>query len=182
MPTEIVLILLAVPGIMSNTFAGVQNVDAEARDAARGMGMRGMQVLRRVEFPCALPLIVSGVRNASLQVIATATVAAQIGLNGLGRYIVDGIARQEYFSSTAPGAVLVAALAIAVDLIWALIARLTISRGLTGHYRRSGRRRPSRVELHLDHAAARRSSRAAGQLTEVSGHPNHAPPGGHDQH
>jgi osmoprotectant transport system permease protein len=139
-PTEIVLTLLAVPGIMSNTFAGVENVDAEARDAARGMGMRGRQVLWRVEFPCALPLILSGVRNASLQVIATATVAAQIGLGGLGRYIIDGISQQLYFSKTAPGAVLVAALAIIVDLLWALVGRLVISRGLSGRYRRRSRR------------------------------------------
>jgi osmoprotectant transport system permease protein len=137
LPTEIVLTLLAIPAIMANTAAGVQNVDPEARDAARGMGMRGSQVLRRVEFPCALPLIMSGVRNASLQVIATATVAAQIGLGGLGRYIIDGIQQQLYFSKTAPGAVLVAALAIIVDLLWALVARLTISRGLTGRYRRA---------------------------------------------
>jgi osmoprotectant transport system permease protein len=138
-PTEIVLTLLAIPGIMSNTFAGVENVDLQARDAARGMGMRGGQVLWRVEFPCALPLIMSGLRNASLQVIATATVAAQIGLGGLGRYIIDGISQQLYFSETAPGAVLVAALAIIVDLLWALVGRLTISRGLTGRYRRRAR-------------------------------------------
>jgi osmoprotectant transport system permease protein len=138
-PTEIVLTLLAIPGIMANTFAGVENVDPQARDAARGMGMRGGQVLWRVEFPCALPLILSGVRNASLQVIATATVAAEIGLGGLGRYIIDGIQQQLYFSQTAPGAVLVAALAIIIDLLWALIGRLTISRGLTGRYRRRAR-------------------------------------------
>lgn len=136
LPTEIVLTLLAIPAIMSNTYAGVQNVDHEARDAARGMGMRGAQVLRKVEFPCALPLIISGVRNATLQVIATATVAAQIGLGGLGRYIVDGLARHNYFTQMAPGAVLVAALVIVVDLIWALIGRFTISRGLSGRYRR----------------------------------------------
>jgi osmoprotectant transport system permease protein len=142
LPTEIVLTLLAIPAIMSNTYAGVQNVDPEARDAARGMGMRGSQVLRKVEFPCALPLIISGVRNATLQVIATATVAAQIGLGGLGRYIVDGLARHNYYTEMAPGAVLVAALVIVVDLIWALIGRFTISRGLSGRYRRLPKRLP----------------------------------------
>ena len=136
-PTEIVLIILAIPGIMANTTAGVQNVDPQVRDAARGMGMRGLQVLRRVEFPIALPLIFSGLRNASLQVFATATVAAQIGLGGLGRYIIDGIQQGLYFSETAPGAVLVAALALIIDLLWALATRLIVSRGLTGHYRRA---------------------------------------------
>jgi osmoprotectant transport system permease protein len=142
LPTEIVLTLLAIPAVMSNTYAGVQNVDPEARDAARGMGMRGMQVLRRVEFPCALPLIISGVRNATLQVIATATVAAQIGLGGLGRYIIDGLAQHDYFTEMAPGAVLVAALVIIIDLLWALVARFAVSRGLSGRYRHASRRSP----------------------------------------
>jgi osmoprotectant transport system permease protein len=136
-PTEIVLTVLAIPGIIANTAAGVQNVDATVRDAARGMGMRGGQVLRRVELPIALPLILSGLRNASLQVFATATVAAQIGLGGLGRYIIDGIQQGLYYSETAPGAVLVAVLALVIDLLWALATRLVVSRGLTGHYRRA---------------------------------------------
>jgi osmoprotectant transport system permease protein len=148
-PTVIVLTVLAIPGVMANTAAGVQNVDPEARDAARGMGMRGSQVLRRVEFPCALPLIFSGVRNASLQVIATATVASEIGLNGLGRYIIDGISQQRYFTETAPGAFLVAALALSTDLVWGLVARLVISRGLSGRYRRSSRRLPAGVTTLL---------------------------------
>jgi osmoprotectant transport system permease protein len=140
LPTEIVLTVLAIPAVMSNTYAGVQNVDPEARDAARGMGMRGMQVLRRVEFPCALPLIISGIRNATLQVIATATVAAQIGLGGLGRYIIDGLAEHNYFTEMAPGAVLVAALVIVIDLLWALVARFAVSRGLSGRYGRKATR------------------------------------------
>jgi osmoprotectant transport system permease protein len=140
LPTEIVLTVLAIPAVMSNTYAGVQNVDPEARDAARGMGMRGLQVLRRVEFPCALPLIISGIRNATLQVIATATVAAQIGLGGLGRYIIDGLAQHNYFTEMAPGAVLVAALVIVIDLLWALVARFAVSRGLSGRYGRKAAR------------------------------------------
>jgi osmoprotectant transport system permease protein len=137
-PNEIVLAFLAIPGIMSNTYAGVQNVDAEARDAARGMGMRGMQVLRRVEFPCALPLIISGARNASLQIIATATVSADIGLGGLGRYVIDGLAQHNYFTEMAPGAVLIAALALLVDFTWALIQRVVVSPGISGRYRKIG--------------------------------------------
>jgi osmoprotectant transport system permease protein len=139
-PSIIVLALLAVPGIMSNTYAGVQNVDPQARDAARGMGMRGGQILRRVEFPCALPLIISGFRGATLQVIATATIAAQVSLGGLGQYLILGLAEHNYFGLMAPGAVLVAALALLIDFLWALVARLVISRGLTGRYRRSSNR------------------------------------------
>ncbi len=163
-PTEIVLTLLAVPGIMANTFAGVENVDRQARDAARGMGMRGSQMLWRVEFPCALPLILSGVRNASLQVIATATVAAQIGLGGLGRYIIDGISQQLYFSKTAPGAVLVAVLAIVIDLVWALIGRLVISRGLTGRYGRRSQRAGANAVVATT-VTSLRGDRAAAPVT-----------------
>ena len=86
--------------------------------------MRGSQVLCRVEFPCALPLILSGVRNASLQVIATATVAAEIGLGGLGRYIIDGIAQQCTSPRPRRGRCWSRRLAIIIDLFWALVARL----------------------------------------------------------
>jgi osmoprotectant transport system permease protein len=166
-PTEIVLIVLAIPGILSNTYAGVQNVDVNARDAARGMGMRGLQVLRRVEFPCALPLIISGIRNATLQVIATATVAAQIGLGGLGRYIVDGLAEHKYDTEMAAGGVLVAALVIVIDLLWALVARFAVSRGLSGRYPRSSRRIPSGTRSATDS----RTGSFAGALTGQPGDP-----------
>jgi osmoprotectant transport system permease protein len=133
-PNEIVLSFLAIPGILANTYAGVQNVDPEARDAARGMGMRGLQVLRRVEFPCALPLIISGIRNATLQIIATATVSAEVGLGGLGRYVIDGLAQHNYFTEMAPGAVLIAALALLVDFAWALVQHFVVSPGISGRY------------------------------------------------
>jgi osmoprotectant transport system permease protein len=135
-PTEIVLILLAVPSILSNTFAGVQNVDPAARDAARGMGMTGRQVLFRVELPCALPLIMSGVRSATLQVIATTTIAAYVSLGGLGRYVFDGQAQQDY-SQMAAGAVLVAALAMSADFVLAMVQRGIVSRGISGRYAKS---------------------------------------------
>lgn len=90
-PVVIVLLILAVPPILSSTYAGIQSVDPAARDAARGMGMNAAQVVWRVELPNALPLIVSGIRSATLQVIASLTVAAYAPLvGGLGRFIVDG--------------------------------------------------------------------------------------------
>lgn len=133
-PAEIVLVLLAIPSILSNTYAGVQNVDPAARDAAAGMGMTGSQVLFRVELPCALPLIVSGFRSATLQVVATATIAAYVSLGGLGRFVFDGQAQQDY-AQMASGALLVAALAVGVDLLLALAQRGLVSRGLSGRYR-----------------------------------------------
>jgi osmoprotectant transport system permease protein len=137
-PTEIVLVLLAIPSILSNTVAGVQNVDAAARDAAYGMGMTGPQVLFRVELPNALPLIFSGLRSATLQVIATATIASYVTLGGLGRFIYDGLAQQDY-PQMISGGLLVAALALASDLLLALLQRYTVSRGITGRTSRSDR-------------------------------------------
>ena len=132
-PTGLVLVVLAIPPILSGAYAGVEGVDPDARDAARGMGMRGPEVLRHVEFPCALPLILSGVRSAMLQVIATATIAAVVGLGGLGRLLIDGLSVQDT-PQTVSGAVLVALLALVTDMTLALVQRSVVSRGLTGRY------------------------------------------------
>jgi osmoprotectant transport system permease protein len=132
-PTGLVLVVLAIPPILSGAYAGVEGVEPDARDAAKGMGMRGTEVLSHVELPCALPLIISGVRSAMLQVIATATIAAVLGLGGLGRFLIDGLAVRDT-PQTASGAVLVAALALIVDMVLALVQRSVVSRGLTGRY------------------------------------------------
>ncbi|GAB3357755.1 ABC transporter permease [Modestobacter lapidis] len=134
-PTEIALVVLALPAILANTYAGVRNVSPAVRDAAFGMGMTGRQVLFRVELPNALPLVFSGVRSAALQVIATATIAAYVGLDGLGRYVYDGLASRQ-FGEMAGGAVLVAVLALLVDLLLALVQRVTVSRGVSGRFSR----------------------------------------------
>jgi osmoprotectant transport system permease protein len=84
-----------------------------------------------VEIPCSLPLIASGLRSAALQVIATATLAATVGLGGLGRYLIDGLAVRDY-AQMASGAILVAALALVVDLVAATLQRVVVSPGLTG--------------------------------------------------
>lgn len=132
-PSIAVLVLLAVPPVLSGAYAGVASVDPAARDAAQGVGMRPRQVLARVEVPCALPLLLSGIRSATLQVIATATIAAYVGLGGLGRFLIDGLASGDY-ARTAGGAVLVAALALAVDGLLALVQRQIVSPGLTGKH------------------------------------------------
>ncbi|MFL6129881.1 MAG: ABC transporter permease [Mycobacteriales bacterium] len=145
LPSVIVLVILGIPAILSATYAGVQNVDPAARDAARGMGMSGMQVLWRVEVPNALPLIISGIRSSMLQIVATATIAAYVSLGGLGRFILDGQAQRDY-SQMAAGAVLVGALAIVLDLLAGGIQRLVVSPGVTGRFRSVGpRRRPALI-------------------------------------
>jgi osmoprotectant transport system permease protein len=129
LPTIIVLVLLAVPPILTGTYAGIQNADPDAVGAARGMGFTKLQILFRVQLPCALPLMVSGVRSSTLQIISTATVAAYLGLQGLGRFILDGRA-QASFSEMAGGAILVAVLAIVLEFTFAWIGRLIVSPGL----------------------------------------------------
>jgi osmoprotectant transport system permease protein len=130
-PSLVVLIVLAIPPILSGAYAGVEGVDPAARDAARGMGMTGAEVLAKVEAPCALPLVFSGVRSAALQVVATATIAAIVGLGGLGRFLIDGQSVRD-FPQMASGAVLVAVLALLVDLLFAVVQRYAVSPGLTG--------------------------------------------------
>ncbi|MGV1768358.1 ABC transporter permease [Rhizobium rhizogenes] len=128
-PALIVLVLLAVPPIMTATYAGIAAVDPFTVDAARGMGYRPLQILFTVEIPCALPFIFSGLRNATLQVISTATVAAYVSLGGLGRLIIDGRAQSDYGQMVA-GALLVGVLVLLVDLLIGAVSRMLVSPGL----------------------------------------------------
>jgi len=120
-PSVAALVALAVPPLVTNTYVGVREVDRDVVEAARGMGMSGGQVLRRVEFPLALPLVLAGVRTSTTNVVATATLAALFAQGGLGRYIVDGQATADRPKMFA-GALLVALLAIAVDAAIAALA------------------------------------------------------------
>lgn len=139
-PTIIVLVILAVPPLLAGVYSGVSEVDPAARDAAKGMGMTGPQVLARVELPCALPLIFSGLRSAALQVIATATIAAAISVGGLGRFLIDGLAESNY-EEMAGGAILVTALALIVEGVLAAVQQLVVPAGLRAAARPSRRRR-----------------------------------------
>lgn len=127
-PGIITLVILAIPPILTNAYVGIKEVDPDTVEAARGMGMSGWQILRRVEVPLAAPLIIAGIRTASVQVVATATLVALIGVGGLGRFIVDGFATQEY-QVVLGGAILVALLAVATELTFTLIEKLATPRG-----------------------------------------------------
>ncbi|WP_424536019.1 ABC transporter permease [Sphaerisporangium viridialbum] len=129
-PVLIPLVALAIPPILVNTYEGIRGVEEDLRDAAYGMGLRGGQVLMKVLVPVALPLILLGLRVAAIQVVATATVAAYVGLGGLGRYIIDGLATKD-FPSTIGGAVLVAVLALVVQLGFSLLQRVVVSPGVS---------------------------------------------------
>jgi len=119
LPPTVALTLLGVPPLLAGTYAGIANVDRRIVDAARSMGMTERQVLTRVEIPNALPLILGGLRTATLQVVATATVAAYASLGGLGRYLIDGI-KVRQFHIALVGALLVTVLALLIDGLLAL--------------------------------------------------------------
>jgi osmoprotectant transport system permease protein len=128
-PTFTAMVLLAIPPILVNVYAGLRSVDRDLVEAARGMGLREAQILRDVEVPLAASVIVGGFRTAILNVIATATIGAVVGFGGLGRYIVDG--RIKGIAGTGEllgGALLVGALAIGVDLALAGLQRLMAAR------------------------------------------------------
>ena len=117
-PPTIALMLLGIPPLLAGTYAGIANVDHSVVDAARSMGMTETQILTRVEVPNALPLILGGLRTATLQVVATATIAAYASLGGLGRYLIDGI-KVRQFHIALVGALLVTILALLLDGILA---------------------------------------------------------------
>ena len=121
-PVLVALVVIAIPPILLNTEVGIRAIDPGIRDAARGMGMTGWQALWRVEVPLAMPLILAGLRSATGQVIATATIAAFVGLGGLGRFIIDGYSVRD-IGEISGGAVVVAVLALTVEGVFALLQR-----------------------------------------------------------
>jgi len=129
LPVVIALVALAVPPMVTNSYVALREVDPDIREAARGMGYRELAQVLRVELPLAVPLIMGGVRTSAVQVVATATLGAAIAGGGLGRYIIDGIATQDYVK-TAAGAVLVALLAFATEVGLAGVQRLLVPRGI----------------------------------------------------
>jgi osmoprotectant transport system permease protein len=125
LPPTVALTLLGVPPLLAGTYAGIANVDPRIVDAARSMGMTERRILARVEVPNAMPLILGGLRTATLQIVATATVAAYASLGGLGRYLIDGIKVREFYLALV-GALLVTALALILDgllatAVWASV-------------------------------------------------------------
>ncbi|HLH25812.1 MAG TPA: ABC transporter permease subunit [Chloroflexota bacterium] len=138
-PTFLAILPLGIPPILTNAYVAVREVDRDLLDAARGQGLDEWQVLRQAELPLATPLIVAGIRGAAVTVVATVTLGALVASGGLGRYIVDGLARHDN-ARLVVGAVLVAALAIATEAGFGLIERRAIPVGLRAQ---AGERGPS---------------------------------------
>jgi len=134
-PTFLALVALALPPMFTNSYTGVDEVDAALVEAGRGMGMRGPEILRQIELPAASPLILAAVRISSVQVVATATLGALVAWGGLGRFIIDGFARGDEVMVFA-GGLLVALLAVLTELFFSLIERVILPRGL--QIRRAG--------------------------------------------
>jgi osmoprotectant transport system permease protein len=135
MPPIWALVILTVPPLLAGTYAGISSVDRTVVDAARAMGMTELQVLFRAELPNALTVMFGGFRTGVLQVIATVSVVAYINLGGLGRYLFDGLVLSD-FPQMLGGSLLIAVLAIAVDLILALFQRFFLSSGASNQSHR----------------------------------------------
>ncbi|MDP8959799.1 MAG: ABC transporter permease [Actinomycetota bacterium] len=133
-PTFLALFLLAIPPMFTNAYTAVREVGADVVESARGMGMREHQVLVGIEVALAWPVMLAATRVAAVQVIATAPLGALVGWGGLGRYIIDGFAQQDYVEVMA-GAVLVAVVALGVDASFGLVERVAMPSGV----RRVGR-------------------------------------------
>lgn len=128
-PIVISLVALAIPPMVTNSYVAMREVDPDVKDAARGMGYRELAQVLRVELPLAVPLLMAGIRTSAVQVVATATLAAEIAGGGFGRYIVDGLDQQNY-PMLAAGAILVALLALATEFGLAGVERLLVPRGI----------------------------------------------------
>lgn len=125
----VAFVVLAIPSILAGAYAGVDSVEPHVKDAATAMGMTGGQVLGRVEVPLALPMMWGGIRSATLQVVATATLAAYVGSGGLGRYLFRGLKTQDYPQMLA-SALLVVALAIVLEALLAFAQRVIVPKGV----------------------------------------------------
>jgi len=145
------LLVLTIPPILTSTYVGIREVDRDTVEAGRAMGMSEFELLRAVEVPIALPVIIAGLRIAAVQVVATAALAALVGGGTLGRFIVDGFALQQ-FDQLIGGAILVAVLALLTERAFTVVEGRLVSPGLRGRQSSMGpapmpRSRPGQPEL-----------------------------------
>ena len=139
------LVILAIPSVLAGAYSGIESVEPVTVDAAKAQGMTGLQVLWKVEIPLGLPLLIGGIRAAVLQVVATATLAAYVGAGGLGGYFFLGLKTQDY-AEMLGASILVIALAIAFEIVFAALQRAVVPKGTVdpSARRRQGARERSR--------------------------------------
>ena len=126
----IAFVLLGIPSVLAGAYSGLEAIDRRVIDSARAVGMTEWQILWKVEIPLGLPLLIGGLRSATLQIVATVTLAAYIGLGGLGGYIIAGLALRR-FDQMLGAALVIVALALVLDGIFALAERLVVPRGVS---------------------------------------------------
>ncbi|MFB2555104.1 ABC transporter permease [Herbiconiux liangxiaofengii] len=137
------LVILAIPPLLAGAYAGFEAVDRRTIDAARAVGMTELQVVAKVEVPLGLPLLIGGVRSSILQVVATATLAGYIGGGALGTFIFQGAATRNY-DMMLGASILVTALALVLEGIFALLQKLVVPRGVAAREQKNVRARSSR--------------------------------------
>jgi len=125
----IAFVLLGIPSVLAGAYSGLEAIDRRVIDSARAVGMTEWQILWKVEIPLGLPLLIGGLRSATLQIVATVTLAAYIGLGGLGLYIISGLALRQ-FDQMLGAALVIVALALVLDGLFALAERLVVPRGV----------------------------------------------------
>ncbi len=132
-------VLLAIPSILAGAYAGIEAIDRPVIDAGKAVGMTPWQVLWKIEVPLGLPLLIGGIRAATLQVVATVTIAAYVGLGGLGFFIIQGIQLRK-FDVILGASLVVVILALVLDGVFALLERVVVPRGVSGRTARAPRR------------------------------------------
>jgi osmoprotectant transport system permease protein len=125
----IAFVLLGIPSVLAGAYSGLEAIDRRVIDSARAVGMTEWQILWKVEIPLGLPLLIGGLRSATLQIVATVTLAAYIGLGGVGGYIIAGLALRR-FDQMLGAALVIVALALVLDGLFALAERLVVPRGV----------------------------------------------------
>jgi osmoprotectant transport system permease protein len=136
-------VLLGIPSVLAGAYSGLEAIDRRIIDAARAVGMTEWQILWRVEVPLGLPLLIGGLRSAALQIVATVTLAAYIGLGGLGQYIIAGLRLRE-FDQMLGAAIVIIVLALVIDGLFALLQHLVVPRGVAAGRAADTRTRSSR--------------------------------------
>jgi osmoprotectant transport system permease protein len=136
-------VLLAIPSILAGAYTGFEAIDRRVIDAGRSVGMTEWQILWRIEVPLGLPLLIGGLRSATLQVVATVTIAAYVNLGGVGYYIIQGLPLRD-FTQILGGAIVVLALALVLDGVFALLQHLVVPRGVAAGRTSELRETPSR--------------------------------------
>ncbi|RXZ71269.1 ABC transporter permease [Agromyces albus] len=145
------LVILAIPPLLAGAYAGFESVDRHTIDAARAVGMRESQIVGKVELPLGMPILVGGIRSATLQIIATATLAAFIADAGLGRFIFEGLKIRDY-GEMLGGSILVIILALVVDGCFAVTQRLVVPAGVRAARSPELRSAPARPRAVVGHA------------------------------